>query len=78
MTFSTRTFLPLLLMIGLGGALLSSTILAAATLLLAIAGMITGHRKSLYRTGWDKPKELRLMHFAFWFFCAGELLLLVA
>ncbi|AOY90266.1 glycosyl transferase [Marinobacter salinus] len=60
--------LPLLLMIGLGGALLSSTILAAATLLLAIAGMITGFRKSLDKTGWDKPKELRLMHFAFWFF----------
>ncbi len=57
-----------LLMIGLGGALLSSSILAGATLLLAIAGMVLSARKSLYSNGWDKPKELRLLHFAFWFF----------
>jgi (heptosyl)LPS beta-1,4-glucosyltransferase len=57
-----------LLIIGLGGALLSSSILAGATLLLAIAGMVLSARKSLYKTGWDKPKELRLLHFSFWFF----------
>jgi len=57
-----------LLIIGLGGALLSSSILAGATLLLAIAGMVLSARKSLYKAGWDKPKELRLLHFSFWFF----------
>ena len=57
-----------LLIIGLGGALLSSSILAGATLLLAIAGMVLSARKSLYKDGWDKPKELRLLHFSFWFF----------
>ena len=57
-----------LLIIGFGGALLSSSILAGATLLLAIAGMVLSARKSLYKTGWDKPKELRLLHFSFWFF----------
>lgn len=57
-----------LLMAGLGGALISSSLLAAATLLLAISGMVIASRKTLYKTGWDKPKELRLLHFAFWFF----------
>ncbi|HAC27665.1 MAG TPA: glycosyl transferase, partial [Marinobacter hydrocarbonoclasticus] len=57
-----------LLIIGLGGALLSSSILAGATLLLASAGMVLSIRKSLYKTGWDKPKELRLLHFSFWLF----------
>ena len=57
-----------LLIIGLGGALLSSSILAGATLLLAIAGLVLSAKKSLYKTGWDKPKELRLLHFSFWFF----------
>lgn len=57
-----------LLIIGLGGALLSSSILAGATLLLAVAGLMLSVKKSLYKTGWDKPKELRLLHFSFWFF----------
>ena len=57
-----------LLLIGLGGALLSSSILAGATLLLAVAGLVLSVKKSLYKTGWDKPKELRLLHFSFWFF----------
>ncbi|AXS84390.1 O-antigen ligase family protein [Marinobacter sp. Arc7-DN-1] len=65
---SPRLSFHALLMIGLGGALLSSSILAGATLLLAIAGIALSVRKSLDKTGWDKPKELRLLHFAFWFF----------
>ncbi|MBL1271845.1 MAG: glycosyltransferase [Oceanospirillales bacterium] len=58
----------LLFVIGVAGALLSSSVLAVATLLLAIAGFVISYRKSLYQAGWDKPKELRLLHFAFWFF----------
>ncbi|MBW0149362.1 O-antigen ligase family protein [Marinobacter arenosus] len=68
MTLSYRTVTPALLMAGLGGALLSSSILAGAALLLAIAGGVLIARKAPERTGWDTPKELRLIHFAFWFF----------
>jgi len=57
----------LLLMIGLGGALLSSSILAAATLMLAIAGIVL-IKRSEFDAQWVPPKELRLLHFAFWFF----------
>lgn len=57
-----------LLIVGLGGGLISSSLIAASTLLLAIGGMVISYRKSLYARGWDKPKELRLLHFAFWFF----------
>lgn len=58
----------LLFVLGVAGSLLSSSILAGATLLLAIIGLAISYRKTLYQTGWDKPKELRLLHFAFWFF----------
>ncbi|MBW7473023.1 glycosyltransferase [Marinobacter sp. M216] len=68
MTVPSRTLPPALLLVGLGGALLSSSILAGATLLLAIAGGVFIARKSPYKAGWDTPKELRLLHFAFWFF----------
>ncbi|PHQ23936.1 glycosyl transferase [Marinobacter guineae] len=74
MTSHSRLLLSALLMAGLGGALLSSSILAGATLLLALAGMVLSVRKSLYKTGWDKPKELRLLHFAFWFFVLASFL----
>lgn len=67
MSFS-RYLLTALLFLALGGALVSSGILAGATALIAIGGMVLSIRKSLYRSGWDKPKELRLLHFAFWFF----------
>ncbi|MGO1462592.1 MAG: O-antigen ligase family protein [Marinobacter sp.] len=58
----------LLFVLGVAGALISSSILAGATLLLALTGLAISYRKSLYLAGWDKPKELRLLHFAFWFF----------
>lgn len=64
----TRLILITLIMAGLGGALLSSSILAIATLFLAIAGLAFIYNKTLLKTGWDTPKELRLLHFAFWFF----------
>lgn len=57
-----------LLLAGLGGALLSSSILAGATLLIAITGIVAIKRRTLEQTDWDTPKELRLIHFAFWFF----------
>ncbi|MGO1500911.1 MAG: glycosyltransferase family 2 protein [Marinobacter sp.] len=66
----TQKLTLLLFMIGLGGALISSSILAAATLLLAIAGIAICFRKSQNEQAWEKPKELRLLHFAFWFFVA--------
>ena len=68
MTVSIKKPVHLLFVIGVAGALLSSSVLAAATLLLAIAGFVISYRKSLYQAEWDKPKELRLLHFAFWFF----------
>lgn len=68
MTRLPQLLLPALLMAGLGGALASSSILAGATALLAIAGIALTVRKSLLRSGWEVPKELRLLHFAFWFF----------
>ena len=55
-------------MVGLGGALFSPSLLAAAALLLAIAGLFYIQKKTLHKASWDTPKELRLLHFAFWFF----------
>ena len=68
MTAHYRILLTALFMAGLGGALLSSSILAGATLLLAVAGGVMIARKQPQKTGWETPKELRLLHFAFWFF----------
>lgn len=68
MTSHSRLLLNALLVAGLAGALVSSSILASATLLLALAGIAFGVSRSLPEAGWDKPKELRLLHFAFWFF----------
>jgi len=70
MSAHTLKIAPLLLIIGLGGALVSSNILAAATLLLAVSGISVSLRKPLVIQAWEKPKELRLVHFAFWFFVA--------
>ena len=70
MNISSRTSLlvALLLMIGLGGALVSSSVLSAATLMLSVIGIILIARQSLQKTGWEPPRELRLIHFAFWFY----------
>lgn len=61
-------FTQALLLLGLGGALASSSMLAATTLLLAAVGIIMIREGTLQTRDWDKPKELRLIHFAFWFF----------
>ncbi|WP_166266264.1 O-antigen ligase family protein [Marinobacter caseinilyticus] len=60
--------------IGLGGALLSSSWLAGATLFIALTGIALSYRKALPKAGWDEPKELRLLHFAFWFFVVASAL----
>ncbi|MDX1802173.1 MAG: glycosyl transferase, partial [Marinobacter sp.] len=63
-----RDVLQGLVIAGLGMTLLASDILAAAIVVLVTAGLLVSYRQSLPRLGWDKPRELRLMHFAFWFF----------
>jgi (heptosyl)LPS beta-1,4-glucosyltransferase len=68
MTQPIRSLPNAFIMIGLGGALLSSSMLAAATLIAAILGMVFIKARTLAKAGWDTPKELRLLHFAFWFF----------
>lgn len=65
---NSNSMIQALLLVGLGGALISSSILAGATLLLFIAGIMIIKRGTLDQTDWDTPKELRLIHFAFWFF----------
>ncbi|QSP96058.1 glycosyltransferase [Marinobacter salinisoli] len=69
-TARSRPIIFLLLMAGLGGALFSSSMLAASTLLLAIVGGLYVARGVPEQLQWDTPKELRLLHFAFWFFVA--------
>ncbi|PXX89318.1 glycosyl transferase [Marinobacter vulgaris] len=59
---------------GLGGALASSSILAGVALLLAVLGGYAIWKKEMPRRNWDTPKELRLLHFAFWFFVLVSLL----
>lgn len=53
---------------GLAGALLSSSLLAATALLLALFGGYISYKGHLASSGWTPPKELRLLHFGFWFF----------
>ena len=62
------TIIQTLFLAGIGGALISSSILAGATLLLAISGIALHNRGHLTGGDWKTPKELRLIHFAFWFF----------
>lgn len=57
-----------LLILGVAGALASSSLLAASTLLLAIVGGYLIKKRTLSTHTWDTPKELRLIHFGFWFF----------
>lgn len=58
----------LLLGLGLAGSLVSSSFLAVTTLVLAALGGYLIKKDTLAEQGWDTPKELRLIHFAFWFF----------
>ncbi|WP_223807858.1 glycosyltransferase family 2 protein [Marinobacter sp. R17] len=53
-----------LLAIGLAGALIHPAILELAIIAMAVAGLAARRRAG----GWDIPRELRLVHFAFWGF----------
>lgn len=58
----------LMLILGLAGAPQASSVLFGATLIAALTGLFLMATKALPKSGWETPKELRLMHFAFWFF----------
>ncbi|WP_227546033.1 O-antigen ligase family protein [Marinobacter fonticola] len=67
-TEKSKSALTGLMFLGLGGTLISSSIMAGAALLIAISGIVIAMTGKLKATGWDKPRELRLIHFGFWFF----------
>ncbi|MFO7551345.1 MAG: glycosyltransferase family 2 protein [Haliea sp.] len=52
---------------GFAGSLVYSGLLAAAVALLALAACLPALRRQLDATGWERPRELRLLHFACWF-----------
>ena len=52
---------------GFAGSLVYSSLLSAAVALLAGAASLPELRRQLYASGWDRPRELRLLHFACWF-----------
>lgn len=57
-----------LIVLALGGTLLSSSVIAASALIVAILGGVLIQKRTLEQRAWDRPKELRLVHFGFWFF----------
>jgi len=57
-----------LLMAGLAGACLHPALSIVAALLLTAIGIGVIKGKHLVENGWEVPRELRLMHFGFWFF----------
>ncbi|MBE0487083.1 glycosyltransferase [Marinobacter sp.] len=57
-----------LLFLALAGAFVSSSLIAGSVLLLALIGGYLIKSRTLIERGWETPKELRLIHFAFWFF----------
>jgi len=52
---------------GFAGTLVYSSLLAAAVALLALSACLPVLRRQLAAAGWDRPRELRLLHFACWF-----------
>lgn len=52
---------------GFAGTLVYSSLLAAAVALLALSACLPVLRRQLAAPGWDRPRELRLLHFACWF-----------
>ncbi|QIB65386.1 O-antigen ligase family protein [Kineobactrum salinum] len=52
---------------GFAGSLVYSSLLTAAVFLLAGAACLPSLRRLLTATGWGRPRELRLLHFACWF-----------
>ncbi|MCH8499659.1 MAG: glycosyltransferase [Marinobacter sp.] len=64
----------ILFVAGLGSALLSSSVFSATAVALVIAGIWIMTQRLLAQQDWDRPKELRLLHFGFWFFAGVSLL----
>ncbi len=52
---------------GFAGSLVYSSLLAVAVALLAGAACVPTLHRQLEAAGWDRPRELRLLHFACWF-----------
>ena len=52
---------------GFAGSLLYSSLLSAAVILLALSAALPALRRELRVSGWEQPRELRLLHFACWF-----------
>lgn len=52
---------------GFAGSLVYSSLLSAAVALLSLAAVLPALRRQLHASGWDRPRELRLLHFACWF-----------
>ncbi|MFN2286814.1 MAG: glycosyltransferase, partial [Chromatocurvus sp.] len=52
---------------GFAGSLVYSSLLTAAVALLAVAACVPALHRQLDAAGWDRPRELRLLHFACWF-----------
>ncbi|MEQ9465455.1 MAG: O-antigen ligase family protein, partial [Haliea sp.] len=52
---------------GFAGSLVYSSLLTTAVVLIAAAGCAPALRQQLRASGWDRPRELRLLHFACWF-----------
>ena len=44
-----------------------SSLLSAAVFLLALSATVPALRRRLHASGWERPRELRLLHFACWF-----------
>lgn len=65
---NSRILTRALLTVGLAGTFLSTAITAAALLALGLIGIASIRRGTLSDRGWERPKELRLIHFAFWLF----------
>ncbi|HEY7775682.1 MAG TPA: O-antigen ligase family protein [Kineobactrum sp.] len=73
-----RQLLVALFLVGFGGCLLAPKLLATTTVLLAAAGLVLMRRQALGHQGWEKPRELRLIHFGCWFFVLVYVLFWVA
>lgn len=70
----TQPVVMALLFIGLGGVLLSSSLIAGSALILALWGIVALSKGRLAGAGWEKPRELRLIHFGFWFFVLASVI----
>ena len=62
-----QQLLAVLAVAGFAGSVIYSSVLSSAVLLLALAAALPALRRQLRTAGWERPRELRLLHFACWF-----------